>query len=200
MDSIILIVLNFMWVPYTLIRIFPQAVSKTASNVTSHASFFFHIFFILSLPTLVFFGVFFFVWMSLKDLPFKQTQSHKSVRHEPGWGDGRDAAESCSQSSTLFFLFLLSSGELVKVSAARIWASLYWHCFKSALPVSEKKKKRKRRGQVSTGTPPCTLYHRPFSLSLSLSRSVWVSETWLLFYSLFDELSCLFSGLWDNED
>lgn len=50
------------------------------------------------------------------------------------------------QISLCVFLFLLTNSRLVKVSAAKGWASLHWHCFKRALPVSQK-----RRGQVCKG-------------------------------------------------
>ncbi len=57
--------------------------------------------------------------------------------------------------------FLLTNTELVKVSAARAWASLHWHCFKRALPVSKNGGDKSPREMLVL----CTL-------SLSLSRGL----------------------------
>lgn len=89
-----------------------------------------------------------FIALHIKSLPSFQNISvyilegiavNKKQLH---WHSGRARTEterSCKLlSQILLWLFLLTNTELVKVSAARAWASLHWHRFKRALPFSEK--------------------------------------------------------------
>lgn len=87
--------------PQAAIRIFPQAVSKTASNVTSHASFFFSCILYPLPPHDVFLS--FFLWISLKDLPFKQTRSRRWLRWKAGWGRWARRCEFCSPNLSVCF-------------------------------------------------------------------------------------------------
>lgn len=86
-DCIVFIFLNVAWMPWAAIRTFPQAVSKTASNVTSHTSFFSHIFFILSLPTMSF-------WVFFCEFPWRlfllnrlEVTSHCAGKQAPKMGE-----------------------------------------------------------------------------------------------------------------
>lgn len=137
-------------VPSALLRHFTQAISKTASHFTSYSLHFF----IYSLSFLS-------PRSSSRFLLYMFVKTDESLLKS----QAEDQTRSCKLLLTKHnsvFVFLLANSELAEVKAARSWASLHWHCFKRALPLSEK-----WRGQVSTGNAAYAL--SPTTLSLSLS-------------------------------
>lgn len=127
-------------VPWTLMRIFPQAISKTASCVTSGTLHFFSYTLNPFSHHIVFPGHF-------RTYPRRVCSLNEPTNKSKAWitvlRNLRQVEEQrrCKlllQISTLPFSSCSRNTELVKVPAARVWASLHWHYFKRALPVLKK--------------------------------------------------------------
>lgn len=98
-----------------------------------------------------------FLYMFLKDLWFKwNKKKNASMNHcsdISGRSKIRRGKELQINVNSVSFSFLFPNTELVKVSAARVWANLHWHRFKRALPVLENGGDKSVKGALAL----CTL-------------------------------------------
>lgn len=188
--------------PQAAIRIFPQAVSKTASNVTSHASFFFSYILYPRPPHDVFLSFFFFCEFPWRICLLNRLEVGSDRAGEQAGEDGRDAASFCSPNLSVCFPLPAPEHRACKSFSCTALSQPLLAPFQKCAACFRKMEGTSLHGECCLPALVTTVLALFLSVPLCLfpSLSLPDSDKRLLFYPLFDKLSCLFRSLGHNED
>lgn len=185
-DCIVLIFLNVLWIPFeSFLRQYPRQLPRWRHTL----QFFFFIYSLSSPSPWCLFGSFF-LWISLKNLPFKQARSCKSGSKQAQKMGERLRPPNLSVCLPLPAL----EHRACKSFSCKALSQPPLAPFQKCAACFRKMEGTSLHGECCLPTLLTTAPSLSFPLFLS------DSDERLLFYPLFDKPSCLFRSLWHNED